>query len=379
MDEIRITAALIVRNEAGKIEKCLESLAGAVDEIVVVDTGSNDDTARIAHSCGAFVSSYVWGGDFAAARNAALDGASGTWILYIDADERLSLPLGRRLHDFIGPASHAGVMLRLHPRAKFTAYEELRLFLRDPRIRFEGRIHEQILPSVLGVCATDGKLIGTSTVALHHVGYEGDLSHKHRRNLPLLEQAVKEQPNRLYCWYHLGETLAELGRREAAERALLRGIAIAQERNTAQDRAEATLCYQRLAKQIAERGDDPRPIISAGLQNRPDDYCLRLIGANAEIKFGDPAAAMPELAALGEIDAEIFFDPLIAYDRRTFSLWPHALMGVANMRLGCFAEAEAAFTRAAASRDASPEEGIEYFAKAQVAAARMRSIKRAVV
>ena len=348
-----------------------------MDEIVVVDTGSVDNTPHIAEHHGARVYTLPWTGDFSVARNAALERASGTWILYIDADERLCSPKGQCLSVALDAKAYAGMMVRLHPRPRHTAYAELRLFLRDPRIRFEGRIHEQILPSVLAVCSADGKSVADSNFALQHVGYEGDLRHKHARNLPLLEQAVKERPDRLYCWYHLGETLAGVGQLDSAEQALRRGIAIGRKRNTSTDRAEVTLCYQRLATVIAERGCDPRDIIMEGLRNKADDHCLRLLAAKAEIDFGNSESILPELAALATIDAASFFDPLIAYDRRTFNLWPHALTGVANFRLGNFAEASRAFRRAAKSPDASIDEQIEYSAKAEVAAARSGRFNRA--
>ena len=369
MTEVSITAALIAKNEAERIGDCLASLAGQVDEIVVVDTGSTDATVEIARGYGARTFAEPWAGDFSAARNAALQRATGSWILYIDADERLSVPQGR-LRDAIDPAVHAGVMVRLHPRLRHTAYQELRLFLRDPRITFTGRMHEQIIPAVQAACASDARSIRTSTVTLHHVGYEGDLSHKHDRNLPMLERAVQEQPERLYCWCHLGETLGELGRHDAAEQALRHGIALGVRHDTAQNRVEASLCYQRLAKVLAERGDDPRAVIAEGIRKRPDDHCLRLLAAKAEIELGDPAAALPELGALAAIDADSFYDPLIAYDRRTFSVWPLALAGVANFRLGRFADASAAFLRAAGARDAAADEQQEYTVKARLAAAR---------
>ena len=259
-------------------------------------------------------------------------------------------------------------MVRLYPRPRHTAYQELRLFLATSH-HFTGRMHERIIPAVNAVCASDGKSIGISTVALHHVGYEGDLTRKHHRNLPLLEQALEEQPDRVYYWHHLGETLAQLGRPEAAEEALRGGIAMALTHDTERNRVEVSLCYQRLAKLIGERGGDPRPLIADGLRNRPSDHCLRLLAAKAEVDLGDPEAALPALNALATIDGT-FYDPQIAYDRRTFSVWPHALMGVANFRLERFAAAHAAFRRAAAAEDAAADEREEYTVKAQLAAAR---------
>ncbi len=85
----RISATLIVRNEAAVIADCLRALAPVTDEIVVVDTGSRNATRQIALDYGARVFDFPWRNDFAAARNYALDRAIGDWALYIDADERV--------------------------------------------------------------------------------------------------------------------------------------------------------------------------------------------------------------------------------------------------------------------------------------------------
>ena len=84
-----LSAVLIARDEAEFLGGCLESLSGIVDEVVVVDTGSVDETPDIARRFGAVVVHHPWREDFAEARNVSLDRATGRWILYIDADERL--------------------------------------------------------------------------------------------------------------------------------------------------------------------------------------------------------------------------------------------------------------------------------------------------
>src|SRR4051794_6298576 len=116
---------------------CFESLAGQVNEIVVVDTGSTDGSLEWARAQGAQVHSLPWRDDFAAARNEALDRVRSDWVLYIDADERLSVPDGRSLADEVDPAA-AGMRVRFRPKLRYTPYLELRLFRCDPRIRFEG-------------------------------------------------------------------------------------------------------------------------------------------------------------------------------------------------------------------------------------------------
>ncbi|CAG1020908.1 partial heptose III glucuronosyltransferase, partial [Methylococcales bacterium] len=87
---MRVTLSMIVKNESKYLRGCLDSVFGAVDEIVIVDTGSNDDTIAIAEEYGAKVFHFPWQNDFSMARNFALEKSTGDWILYLDADERLT-------------------------------------------------------------------------------------------------------------------------------------------------------------------------------------------------------------------------------------------------------------------------------------------------
>ncbi|MBM5804335.1 MAG: glycosyltransferase family 2 protein, partial [Cyanobacteria bacterium K_DeepCast_35m_m2_155] len=84
-----LSLSMIVRNEAERLERCLASVAGFVDEMVLLDTGSSDATAAIAERCGAVVHHMAWPGDFAPARNQALQHVRGDWVLVLDADELL--------------------------------------------------------------------------------------------------------------------------------------------------------------------------------------------------------------------------------------------------------------------------------------------------
>ena len=118
-------------------------MAGIVDEIVVVDTGSTDDTIEKARRFPIKLHEFAWCDDFSAARNYAIEQASGDWILYIDADERLEVPDPAALREALADESKAGWRLRFYPRVGWTPYAELRLFRNDPRIRFKGVIHER--------------------------------------------------------------------------------------------------------------------------------------------------------------------------------------------------------------------------------------------
>lgn len=92
-----ISLCMIVKNEEALLDKCLSSVHGLVDEIIVVDTGSTDRTVEIAQAHGARIEHFKWCDDFAAARNYSLGFARGEWILILDADESLN------------PADHAAI------------------------------------------------------------------------------------------------------------------------------------------------------------------------------------------------------------------------------------------------------------------------------
>ena len=77
----RLSVCMITRNESADLARCLSSAKGLADELVVVDTGSTDDTIAIARSFGAHVIEHAWRHDFAEARNVSLDAATGDWIL----------------------------------------------------------------------------------------------------------------------------------------------------------------------------------------------------------------------------------------------------------------------------------------------------------
>src|SRR5689334_4536095 len=189
-----LSAALIVRDEAEFIKDCLCSLENHVDQIVLVDTGSDDDTVEIARHFSVDLYHFRWCDDFSAARNFALDQARGDWILYIDADERLNVPDNVDLANLLADRTKVGWRLRLHPRVAWTAYAELRLFRNNPRIRFQGVIHERIHPELEAFARLNGLDVGDCTIDLYHVGYEADQRPKNSRNIPLLRKYLSRDP-----------------------------------------------------------------------------------------------------------------------------------------------------------------------------------------
>jgi glycosyltransferase involved in cell wall biosynthesis len=226
-----ISAVLIVRNEARNIDACLSALKPVADEIVVMDTGSDDGTMAQARNFTEAVYSMTWGDDFAAARNAAIGHATGDWVLSIDADEVVRAPeeARRQLLDFIQfqPAGTTGTIQHVSPtthgveRTTVSGHVE-RFFPRDG-FRFEGSIHEQVV--------SDGgvKTTASTGVIVDHSGYDqsvADPAHKARRNIPLLEKAVAAHPEDEYYHYQLGRAHYTVLNYAAAIPALEKALAL---------------------------------------------------------------------------------------------------------------------------------------------------------
>ena len=107
-----IGLVMIVKNESRSLLKCLARVKKLVDEIYITDTGSTDNTIKIAEEFGAHISTYEWRNDFAAARNYALEQSDCDWNLILDADEYLIAGTKRDILDFIETENHVGAIER---------------------------------------------------------------------------------------------------------------------------------------------------------------------------------------------------------------------------------------------------------------------------
>lgn len=345
--QLSVSAVMIACNEQRFLPGCLRSLRGLVDEVIVVDTGSIDDTAHIATEAGAKLFHHVWEYDFSAARNVALSAASGDWLLYLDADERLTLPDGGRVCDYLDPAAIAG-FVRFRPKTGYTRYREWRLFRRDPRIRFAGKIHETMVPTIREVSLHEGLPVVQTAVEIDHLGYDGDQSHKHARNLPLLQAAVSADPDRAFLWYHFTETLTAIGRVKEAEAAAAEGLASAERNPGPEALPAASMISQFLARTQMARSENPFPVIEAGLARFPDDFALLFLQGKAYLDAGNPTDALRIAEILSSIDPDSLTDGLLAFDRRIFEEKASELAALACLRLGRRADAAEHFVKAAA-------------------------------
>src|SRR5262249_42963111 len=147
---VQLSLCMIVRDNAGTIRPCLESIRPWVDEMIVVDTGSNDETPKIAESLGARVFHFPWCDSFSAARNESRRPARGHWIFWMDPDDPISADCGCKFRALAnGPTdlSILGYVMQVHcpgppgDRRDWTVVDHIKLFRNRPDLRFEGRIH----------------------------------------------------------------------------------------------------------------------------------------------------------------------------------------------------------------------------------------------
>lgn len=234
---VRLSACLIVRDEAEFLPECLASIALQVDEIIVVDTGSTDATLEIAARAGARVANVPWRDDFAAARNESIARATGEWILILDADERLAPRSGAAIRQAMARGGFDCGLLPLHEatRTDATVAEILsgkarigevghlpRLLRRTADLQFTGVIHETVLPWL----RARGMKTRFVPADIIHLGASLDVRvrlAKAERNIRLLERLAEAEPDDPSPLGYLAHDYLELGRIEDARRAIAQG------------------------------------------------------------------------------------------------------------------------------------------------------------
>ncbi len=220
-----LSLCMIVKNEEKYLAGCLESVQGIVDDIVIVDTGSTDATIEIAKKYNARIFHFEWIDDFSAARNESLRNAAGNWILYLDADERLMQPNKKYIKKLLKRNDVGAYYITVLGEQQYRDRKQQlsmpypRLFRKDPRIKFEGKVHEQVGPSV----ERAGFPIVWCDLKIEHLGYDQSwevIEEKCQRNAELLHKQIADNPDDFYARFQLGNTLSMLGNVEEADSVL---------------------------------------------------------------------------------------------------------------------------------------------------------------
>jgi tetratricopeptide (TPR) repeat protein len=280
---LTLSLSMIVRDEAATLGACLASVREFVHEMVVVDTGSDDDTVAIARAAGAVVHHLPWPGDFAAARNAALEWVSGDWVLVLDADERLRPEAMAPLREAMAqPDGLLITLLRQECGALQSPYSSVsRLFRRHPAIVWSRAYHALVDDSVEGLLAREPhwRLLHCPVPALLHEGYRPERiaqGGKEWRLREAMEAELRRAPTDPYTCAKLGGLEISGGNTGRGVALLQRGLAhcpaeahperyelllhLALARSGKDRRAAATLYRQALALPL-----DPRLTLAARL------------------------------------------------------------------------------------------------------------------
>ena len=206
-----LSLCMIVRDEAEMLPRCLAAVRGLWTELRVVDTGSRDGTLAILQGEGAQVIHRAWDDDFSAARNAGLEGATGDWILYLDADEIVSAGLAAQIRALVGDhtAGAATVVMRNHlPHGHRRDASVLRLFRNHPSVRFQFPVHEDVSESVRARLAADGRRLRHLPGVVEHLGYvraHATSRNKKARDTALLLRCLEHDHSDVYSWFKLLE------------------------------------------------------------------------------------------------------------------------------------------------------------------------------
>jgi len=279
-----VALAQIARNEEEFIGESLRSVQGFVDEMVVVDTGSEDDTRKIAEQCGAHVVDLPWQADFAAARNEALRHVSSDWVIMLDADEVMSSESLKTLDRYVRCGLWDAVQMVVvtyvadHRIVGFQHAEDtersrgmpgyylnplIRVFRNRPDIRFEGRVHETVLGSLL----RSGARIAHTGIRIDHYCHTKDSQRIQRKKefyLRLCERNLVERPMDVKALLEAGTQLRDMNEYDRAADAFKRALkinpyfvwAVAGLLETALSGG----CHYRAARSAVEQFESIRPV-----------------------------------------------------------------------------------------------------------------------
>jgi tetratricopeptide (TPR) repeat protein len=286
----RISLTMIVKNEAATLDRCLASVRDLVDEIIVVDTGSSDNTKDIAGQHGARVFDLPWPDSFAAARNESIRHASGQWLLWLDGDEYFDDANRAKLRQLLAGLADdntAYVMRQRSPSVvSATLVGQVRLFRNHPAIRWDYRVHEQILPSLKRA----GHAVRDTDIVIEHSGYLDPALRqtKLERNLRLLHLDMTERPNDPFTLFNLGWAFADLGRIRDAIPLLQRSLQHSHNADSITPKLYSLLtqCHRRLGQL-----DQAWAVCQAGHVRHPDDAELMFLKGQLCHQRGDRAAA----------------------------------------------------------------------------------------
>ena len=228
---VKLSLCMIVKNEESSLPQCLKSVKNVVEEMIVLDTGSTDNTVTIAQDLGAKVYHFQWCNDFAIARNKALQYVQGEWILVLDADEVLNKEIVPHLQSAIANPDNLVVnLVRQEIGAAQSPYSlTSRLFRHHPQVRFSRPYHAIIDDSVAHLLNSEShwQIVSLPSTAIVHYGYQpGTIAAKDKFNRArkAMEAYFATHRDDPYVCSKLGALYASDGQLEQGLELLERGL-----------------------------------------------------------------------------------------------------------------------------------------------------------
>lgn len=200
---MKVSVCIIAKNEEDQIREALSTVP-SIYETIVLDTGSTDRTVEISQATGARVFHFAWNDNFADARNAAIDKATGDYILCLDADERLPTDVIELLNQFVKkyPLEAGAVRIKNVTNEQTHVHRMIRFFPNSPEFRFHGIVHERVLKKDQEIEPIDCE------VEIVHYGYQPEQyekKQKFERYIKLYQQMLEQNPADGYMLYQLGK------------------------------------------------------------------------------------------------------------------------------------------------------------------------------
>jgi glycosyltransferase involved in cell wall biosynthesis len=221
---INLSICMMVKNEEANLEQCLNSLITILSrkdvELIILDTGSTDETINIAKRYTKNVYFTKWNDDFSEMRNKSISFAKGKWIFIMDADERLInhsffIDLMNRIEAL---SQYNTIQIKLknfffkNNTDNFSTIVTPRFFKKDKNFKYVGRVHNQ--PNF------KGPILLQENICLEHYGYIKDdhklMKKKYKRTSELLKKELKKEPDNFYLKYQLSQTFGLYGKIEDA-------------------------------------------------------------------------------------------------------------------------------------------------------------------
>ena len=257
-----LSVVMMGRNEERYLPKTLPPLLAVADEVIFVDTGSQDRSKSIAGDLGCRVFTQPWQDNFSSPKNHAIEQAGFSWILNVDCDELLSEPatvkgwLDILAADDPAPAYLINIDNLLNDGSSYPM-EALRFFRNDRRIRFLNPVHEGIADSIYHHWPNHP--LPRSKINLLHFGYQAGINRdKIKRNIAILRKWVAEEPDNIYGVFKLGNNLCHQGMVSEGEFFLARAFGLLDQAPNKNTYPFASQLVGEYYKILIENGNSPR-------------------------------------------------------------------------------------------------------------------------